>query len=194
MEVQSALRRLLPPSRFWPRFPSCGSRQAVRVLSCCPPFMSDGEELFFQVAGFEDALLGPVRTMAAAQAAARAAKLTVTGKPDQRKLGHKRLPRSGDLLSPSKVARWRHNPMHSKWWSNYFDRLDNFEEASFWGKKFRRRFRVPRVIFEELLVAAQEWPEFCDTDGKHGRQRRAPCPGADPRLGPATLRPLSLVD
>ena len=142
---------------------TAGPPAAAALLPVMPP---DGERLFLQALGLEEQFTAPAKqALKAAEetAAARArARLTRSGEIDRRKLGSKRQARSGHLDSAFKKARRCHDPAKSRWWDVYLDCMETFDEQGWHGRKFRKRFRVPRKLYEELVAEASAWPALCD--------------------------------
>lgn len=76
----------------------------------------------------------------------------------------------------SKVFRSRLDHTHSAWWTTLADQR-TYDEHSYTGKQFRKDFRVPRCIFDELLKECQQSPVLADKEEGpgHGRgQHRVP--------------------
>ena len=65
------------------------------------------------------------------------------------------------------MRRWRLNADSSPWWP-YINHPDVYDERSSAGKRFRDKFGLPKVKFDELVTQAQNEPEFADKSGGPG--------------------------
>ena len=155
---------------------TAGPPAGAALLHVMPP---DGERLFLQALGLEELFTAPAKhALKAAEEAVAArgrAQLTRSGEIDRRKLGSKRQSRSGHLNSAFKKARRWNDPAKSRWWDLYLDNMETFDEQGWHGRKFRRSFRVPRRLYEELVEEASAWPELRDEQQ---------CPHPRPSSGP----------
>ena len=66
-----------------------------------------------------------------------------------------RVPREGHLLAEQRQDRWRHGWTLSSW-STMLDNGATLQPTSWVGRKFRRKFRVPREIFDKLVEESME--------------------------------------
>lgn len=93
-----------------------------------------------------------------------------------------REPREGDLESEIPVDRWRHDWTQSKW-NGWLNDPRSYIEESYQGKRFRRKFAVPRAVFDALLAKTLAQPLLGD-GGEHLR---------GPRRVPARLKLLATL-
>jgi len=73
-------------------------------------------------------------------------------------------------MSEVKSSRWRHDAGACKWWQTFHGGSE-LEDGSWNAARFRKRFRVPRSIFDELLAltrASGLFPENTPGDGSCG--------------------------
>ena len=68
---------------------------------------------------------------------------------------------------------WRHKWQSSKA-SKLLARDATYDEASHWGKIFRSRTGVPRILFDQLLSEAQSYPELPNHSAGDGQSKRGP--------------------
>ena len=77
-----------------------------------------------------------------------------------RKGGYRPTPQQ-DPEAATGQSRWRH-----KWWLSrgykMLERDATYDEASHWGKLFRSRTGVPRILFDQLVDEAKSYDELPD--------------------------------
>ena len=71
------------------------------------------------------------------------------------------------------MRRWRLDADRSPWWA-YINHPDVYDESSSAGKRFREKFRLPKVRFDELVAQAQNEPQFADKSGGSGHGKGPP--------------------
>ena len=98
-----------------------------------------------------------------------------------RKGGWKKTPRSGERWSEGlkKLIKWRGPYYASQWWRTLNDERTR-DPTSYEGRQFRRDFRLPRALFDQLLAELQTVPSLRDKPEGAGHGQGPLC----------TLRPL----
>ena len=71
------------------------------------------------------------------------------------------------------MAAWRHNWRTSAGWK-LLQRAETWDETGHWGKVFRSKLMVPRVLFETFVAEARSYPEIPDHRAGDGEGKKSP--------------------
>ena len=77
-------------------------------------------------------------------------------------------PRSGDPGAAEPMHRWRCHPERDSHWTVLITNPFVYDESSYTGRKFRRKFRLPRKLVDDLCELAQRKEAFVDKPGGPG--------------------------
>ena len=83
-------------------------------------------------------------------------------------------PRSGDANASVPIDKWRRNPVRDCHWNRLLQDPDVWNEATYSGQRFRRKFRLPRCLVRDLEQMAQKLPQFQDKPAGMGKGRGPP--------------------
>ena len=83
-------------------------------------------------------------------------------------------PRSGDPGAAEPMHRWRCHPERDSHWTVLIKNPFVYDESSYTGRKFRRKFRLPKKLVDDLCELAQRKEAFMDKPSGPGSGKPPP--------------------